>query len=403
MFIPKTVHIIDPGLAGVGGHYFSMNLAIAKKINQIGIKVITYGKIGSVISEEVLNFRQVFRFDVFQEIPVQSTNSYVVENFFGLNKLFFEDLVTINQNDISSDDLIYFQGLTQNQINAVTDWMLSIPENKRPPVIITLRFLNSRMLHNLNRGFAPQIEYLYQQSLQRLLQAHKKTKLVADTEMLCHCFRSISGLEVTLVPSPLGGFENLQSIANDKEFDQKIKILYIGNISPYRGFELLPSIADKILTAKEKTNFVVQINADPSSEQAQLMRPVVEKFSERVKIIYGALSMDDYLSTINSVDIVLLPYHPAYYSFGGSGVFTEAAAMGKVVVATAGTIIDGQAKEYDLPVCFAENYTQDSFVGALLTAIDNLPHFKKLAAISCPQFSAHNSPNNLVRSLLKLI
>jgi glycosyltransferase involved in cell wall biosynthesis len=380
-----------------------MNLAIAKKLSGIGIKVITYGKIGSVINEEDLNFRPIFRFDVFQEIQAQSANSYVVENFFGLNKLFFEDLVTINQTDISSDDLIYFQGLTQNQINAVTDWLLSLPENKRPPVIITLRFLNSRMLHNLNRGFAPQIEYLYQQSLQRLLQAHKNTKLVADTEMLCQCFRSISGLEVTLVPSPLGGFENLQGIVKDKKFDQKIEILYIGNISPYRGLELLPSIADKILTAQERTNFVVQINADPSSEHAQLMKPVVEKFSERVKIIYGALSMDDYLSTINNADIVLLPYHPAYYSFGGSGVFTEAAAMGKVVVATAGTIIDSQAKEYDLPVCFAENYAQDSFVAALLSAIADLPHFKKMAAISCPQFSAHNSPNNLVRSLLRLI
>jgi glycosyltransferase involved in cell wall biosynthesis len=402
MFIPKTVHIIDPGLAGVGGHYFSMNLAIADELNKIGINVITYGKIGAEVNEEKLNFRPTFRLDVFQEIPAQSTSNYVVENFFGLNRIFFEDLAGINQTDFSSDDLIYFQGLTQNQINAVTDWLLSIPENRRPPVIITLRFLNSRMLHNLNRGFAPQIEYLYQQSLQRLLQVHKKTKLVADTEMLCHCFRTISGIEVALVPSPLGGFTNIQGVGENKKNEEKIEILYIGNISPYRGLDLLPGIAEKILTSQAKTNFVIQINADQSSSQAQLMRPIVEKYPERVKIIFGALSMSDYLNEINNADIVLLPYHTAYYSFGGSGVFTEAAALGKVVVATAGTIIDSQAAEYNLPVCFAENYAEESFVAALSKAIKDLHHLKKQAAITCPQFSAHNSPNNLVKNLFKL-
>jgi glycosyltransferase involved in cell wall biosynthesis len=403
MLIPKTFHIIDPGLAGVGGHYYSMNLAIADELKKIGITVITYGKIEADIKESELNFKPTFHFDVFQEISAQSANSYVVENFFGLNKFFYEDLSRINQSDISSDDLIFFQGVTQNQINGVTDWLLGLPINKRPPIIITLRFLNSRMLHNLNRGFAPQIEYLYQQSLQRLLQVHKNTKLVADTEMLCQCFRAISGLEVTLVPSPLGGFGNGERSHKEKKVDQKIEILYIGNISPYRGLELLPGIADKILTSHAKANFVIQINADQSSEQAQIMKPVVDKFPGRVKILFGALSMEDYLSEINHSDIVLLPYHTAYYSFGGSGVFTEAAAMGKVVVATAGTIIDSQAKEYDLPVCFAENYSEQSFVSALLVAINNLPYLTKIAAISCPQFSAHNSPNNLVRNLLKLV
>jgi glycosyltransferase involved in cell wall biosynthesis len=403
MLIPRTVHILDPGLAGVGGHYFSMNLAIAKELSEIGIKVITYGKVGSIIEEEELNFKPTFRFDVFQEIPAQSANSYVVENFFGLNKLFSEDLAQINPKEISSEDLIYFQGITQNQINAVTDWLLSLPENIRPPVIITLRFLNSRMLHNLNRGFAPQIEYLYQQSLQRLLQVHKNTKLVADTEMLCQCFRAITGLEVTLVPSPLGGFTKNLSDGQKKKFGEQIEILYIGNISPYRGLELLPGIVDKILTSEAKTNFVIQINAEQSSDQAQLMKPIAEKYPGRVRIIFGALSMDDYLDAINHSDILLLPYHPAYYSFGGSGVFTEAAAMGKVVVATAGTIIDSQANEYDLPVCFAENYAEGSFVSALLIAINNLHYLKKLAAVTSPQFSAHNSPNNLVRNLLKLL
>ncbi len=403
MFIPKTFHIMDPGLAGVGGHYYSLNLAIAKELRNIGIEVVTYGKQGAEIKNSELNFRPTFRFDVFQEIPAQSANSYVVENFFTLNKIFFEDLSGIDKSGLTSNDVVYFGGITQNQINAVADWVLTIPENLRPQIIITLRFLNSRMLHNLNRGFAPQIEYLYHQSLQRLKQVHKNTVLVADTEALKQSYRVISGLEVTLVPEPLGGFVYSQKTNQEKQIKESIQILYIGNISPYKGIELLPEIADKILSATKTTNFVIQINADPTSDKAQLMKPIVEKFPDRIKIIYGALSMEDYLATMNNADIVLLPYHPAYYSFGGSGVFIEAASMGKVVVVTSGTFIDGQAKEHDLPVSFAENYSADSFVSALSNAITDFPRFKKLANISCPQFSSHNSPNNVIKNLLRLI
>jgi glycosyltransferase involved in cell wall biosynthesis len=394
---------MDPGLAGVGGHYYSLNLAIAKRLRNIGIDVITYGKQGAVILDEDLNFKPTFRFDVFQEMPAQSATSHIVENFFTLNKMFFEDLNAINGSELSGDDVVYFGGITQNQINAVADWILNFPKNSRPQVIITLRFLNSRMLHNLNRGFAPQIEYLYHQSLQRLKQVHNNTILVADTEELCQAYRTISGLDVTLVPEPLGGFPFHETKNKLDQINEDIKVLYIGNISPYKGLELLPEIAEKILSATEKTNFVIQINADPSSDKAQLMRPVFEKFPERIKLIYGALSMSDYLDTMKSADIVLLPYHPAYYSFGGSGVFIEAASMGKVVVVTAGTFIDGQAKQHDLPVCFAQNYTSESFVSALLSGISDFARLNKLAKISCPQFSSHNSPNNLIKNLLRLL
>ena len=403
MFIPKKFHIIDPGLAGIGGHYYSLNLAIAKQLSNIGIEVVTYGKQGAEIINEHLNFRPTFRFDVFQEIPAQSANSYVVENFFTLNKIFFEDLSSISSLEMSKDDVVYFGGITQNQINAVADWVLSLPENSRPRVIITLRFLNSRMLHNLNRGFAPQIEYLYHQSLQRLKHVHKRTVLVADTEALCQSYRAISGLEVTLVPEPLGGFTFSENLSLQNHIKNDLQILYIGNISPYKGLELLPEIAEKVLTATDTTNFVIQINADPDSDKAQLIKPVSEKFPGRIKIIYGALSMEEYLDTMSKADIVLLPYHPAYYSFGGSGVFIEAASMGKIIVVTAGTFIDGQAKEHDLPVSFAERYSSESFISTLLSAINDLPMLKKLARISCPQFSSYNSPNNLIKNLLKLV
>ena len=394
---------MDPGLAGVGGHYYSLNLAIAKQLINIGIEVLTFGKQGAEIKDDVLNFRPTFRFDVFQEIPAQSANRYVVENFFTLNKLFYEDLCGISIHEFTSEDIVYFGGITQNQIHAVADWILSLPEKSRPAIIIMLRFLNSRMLHNFNRGFAPQIEYLYHQSLQRLKQVHKRTILVADTEALCKAYRTISELDVTLVPEPLGGF-SLPEVKNEHDqINEEIQVLYIGNISPYKGLELLPEIVDKILSATEKTNFVIQINADPKSDKAKLMRPASEKFPGRIKIIHGALSMSDYLETMKRADIVLLPYHPAYYSFGGSGVFIEAASMGKVVIVTSGTFIDGQAKQHDLPVCFAENYTAVSFVSALLAGISDFSRLKKMAKISCPQFSSYNSPNNVIKNLLRLI
>ena len=80
---------------------------------------------------------------------------------------------------------------------------------------------------------------------------------------------------------------------------------------------------------------------------------------------------EEYIETMQQADIVLLPYMPAYYSFGASGIFTEAAAMGKVIVVTANTTMETTVNQYDLAAIIAPEYSLNSYINALKTSINN--------------------------------
>lgn len=403
MRLPKTFHLMEPGLRGVGGHYFSMNIAIARALVRLGILVKTYGGMNSTLPPSELNFSELFRLEVFQELSGSDPKTHVQRNFHDINKIFLEDLTRIPHNSLDKNDLIFFQGVVQNQVDAIYEWLNVLPEKNRPPVIIMLRFLNSRMLHNAQRGFTTEIEFLYRVSLQRLVDRFTDTKLVSDTAELCDIFSQITGLPVTLLPSSLSGQLEEHKINPWGSDRDCVNILYIGNASPYKGVTFLPEIVDQILSAHDILNFTIHLNGRAQKDLEVTFETLSVKYPNRIRILLGTLSMSDYLSEISKSAMVLLPYHPVYYSFGASGVFIEAAGMGKVVIITKGTVADRIAQDYDLPVLFADEFSAQSYIRTIKEALSNLSDLRRKALLVSPYFSETNSPRNFLRELFKLL
>ena len=309
--------------------------------------------------------------------------------------MFFEDLKNIPTNDFSCDDLIYFPSIVQNQIEGVTDWVTSIDKDKRPYIALTLRVLNSRMEYNTNRGLTTSIEFLYRCSIWKLIQRHPRTKLFSDTLPIALFYKNITGFSVNTLPIPQSPFNNQISIPTyDKT---EFNILYIGNISPYRGHVFIPYIIDKILSKFKNVNFTIQIQADVDSDTANEMTAVNENYKKRIKFLFGTLSSKDYLDTLNDADIVLLPYMPSYYSHGSSGVFTEAAALGKVIVVTSETVMEQVANTFSLGVVLSTGYTADEFVSALSTAVLKFDEIYLKAQKSRNDFAFANSPETFLK------
>ena len=390
MYKPRVIHIMDPGLTEIGGHYFSQNSAIVKAANSAGIPVLTYCRANAQFEDLEMKYEKVFTHDVFYEISSSNPELAVFQNFFSINRVFFNDLIRIPTSNFHRDDLIYFPGLTQNQLDAVTDWLVTISLESRPNVAITLRFLNSRMHYNLNRGYEGKIEFLYGSALQKLLERHPRTKLITDTKMLSDCFKIISGINVFILPVPQGGLGSFNNISHQKK--SILNILYIGNISPYRGHYFLNEIITYCLNKFSNIEFTIQIKADPCSADAQGITSISAQHREKSRFLFGTLPQDEYIQTLRDSDIVILPYMPSYYSFGSSGVFTEAASLGKVIVVTSGTVIDIIAEDFKLPVVFSKEYSAESFCLAICNAINNFDILEKVARYQSPNFSKITSP-----------
>lgn len=403
MRIPKTFHLMDPGLRGVGGHYFSLNTAIARELAHLGVRVNIYGGIGATLPPNDFNFLELFRLEVFQELSGSDPESHIQKNFLDINKIYLDDLSRISTESFDKNDLIFFQGITQNQVEAICEWLEKLPEVNRPPVIIMLRFLNSRMLHNVQRGYTKEIEFLYDSSLRKLVRRHPDTRLVSDTRELCDIFSLMTGLPVTLLPSPLSGQFEEHGICPAAPQHDSVNILYIGNSSPYKGVFLLPEIVDQTLSKHDTLNFTIHLSGKAEVELKETFEVLRAKYSSRLRLLIGTLDMAEYLSEISRSDMVLLPYHPVYYSFGSSGIFIEASGMGKIVIVTKGTVADGITREYDLPVLFADEFKAQSYVCAIGEALSNLSYLRKNALLVSSFFSEIHSPRNFFRVLFGLI
>lgn len=396
MFKPRSVHIVDPGLIEAGGHYYTQDFSIAKECQKRGIPVTICCRHGASFDAEGINLLKIFRFDVFVEQPVaRNPNFAVFENYFLVNRAFMQDLLSIPSLDFSPDDLVYFPTLTQNQIEAVTDWVISLPAAKRPRIAITLRLLNSQMHYNLNRGYAPAIEFLYQQALWKLAERHPHTYLFADTEVLCINYQNISGIPITLAPIPQLPF-HVDAERKRASDDGTLSILYLGNVSPYRGNNFIAGIIDSVLDEFPNVRFTIQVKTDPDSDAARAMTAISEAHSSHVQFLFGTLTSDEYVSTMQSADIVFMPYMPSYYSFGSSGVFTEAAAMGKVLVTTAGTSMETSINRSGLGAAIAPEYTPESLATALKNAIVNFAELDQKSGANYARFAHENSPEGFL-------
>jgi hypothetical protein len=94
---------------------------------------------------------------------------------------------------------------------------------------------------------------------------------------------------------------------------------------------------------------------------------------------------------------------PAYYYFGSSGVFTEAAALGKVVVITAGTTMENMVNEHGLSAVIAKEYTAEAFVAAVKSAIVNYPELDRKASASHVAYARENSPQGFLDAMFSNI
>lgn len=399
---PSTFHIIDPGLIQVGGHYHTQDLLIARACQKRDISVTIYCRHGANLVLPDINVIEIFRFDLYAEIPQEGADFAVFANYFVVNRAFLQDLNSMPRLDFSPDDLVYFPSLTQNQLEAVADWIIGLPVKKRPIIAITLRFSNSRMHYNARRGFTAGIEFLYRHAMAKLLERHPQTYLFSDTPALSNFYQHITGLPITTLPIPQLEFQDKPG-SNSKIHDGGPSVLYIGNTSPYRGFNFMPAIVETVLSEFPDVHFTIQVKLDPESDDARSMVSVSKAHPERVRLLFGTLAPEEYLSTMMASDIILLPYMPSFYSLGSSGVFTEAAALGKILIVTAGTTMETSIVDYGLGATIASQYSAESFSEAMTTTIVNCSELEQKANAARSQFSRDNSPDGFLDSMFNCI
>jgi glycosyltransferase involved in cell wall biosynthesis len=121
-----------------------------------------------------------------------------------------------------------------------------------------------------------------------------------------------------------------------------------------------------------------------------------------VEILPAEQNHVEYLATIERSDMVLLPYNPVEYRGIVSGIFCEAAAMGKVAIVPAETwIADHITEGRATGVLFGENSVAD-MTEAVERAIRDRKRLQAEAYRNAPSFREENSCAKNLEGMLEL-
>ena len=90
----------------------------------------------------------------------------------------------------------------------------------------------------------------------------------------------------------------------------------------------------------------------------------------------------------------------ASYGHGSSGVFTESASVGKVIVVSPGTVPARQGREFGLGVVTATAWTPAAMADAVATALRDLPALSEKAAAGAARFRSDQCARVLWEKLL---
>jgi hypothetical protein len=400
MFTPKSLLVIDPGLSNEIGHNITQDLAIVRECHRRSIPVALYSCIGSNIStQDGIRSIEIFSVDIFAEKHPPNPELAAFENYFYINEIFFQELKKIQSVDFTQDDVLYFPNILQNQLEGLGEWLSCLPEINRPRVAITLRYLNFEMAYNTTRGYGSAIKLLYSYTLPKLMERHPNVHLFTDTEELTRRYTELSRSRVVTLPIPQSEAQSQQQVALSTVSSDEVSILYIGGWAQYHGSDYIPYIIIQILNACPNVKFTVQVRAEPGTRDYHVMYSLVQAYGNRLRVLFGKLSASEYEDALSSADMVLLLYMPSHYSFASSGVFTEAAARGKVIVTTAGTTMESSIQSYGLSAVIAPSFTAQGCSEAVKIAVDNIAQLRLTAQETHPSFAWDNSPAGFLSTM----
>lgn len=387
------VHLLDPQLSGPGGHYSNHDEQLIRELRRRGLEVELCGRKGATIQVAGIEPHPVFTHDIFQEFA-KDPAVWAIENFHAGNDAFLADLQSIPSERFASGDLVYFPNLLQNQLHGIVRWLAAMPASERPEVAVMLRYLNHAMDYVQKRANKELIALYYRFAGRALKEVQPRSLICADTRELAAAYQQIVGVPVLELPNPMDVAPLLSRFEARKSADAAPVIVYQGHTSPLRGFHFLPDLIGRCSGLSPRPRFVIQVQ-NRASAPSNGLGPALAQLDKLaatpgagVRLVEGALSPDDYYALLGEADIVLLPYAPTFYGVGSSGVFTEAASVGKVIVVSPQTVPARQGAEYGLGVVSAAKWEPAAMADAVRTALSNFPALRENAEKGAPRFRA---------------
>jgi glycosyltransferase involved in cell wall biosynthesis len=405
---------LDAGLLNKAGHSYKLAKAVSQKLDRRNLRHRVFGlhsleasiaaEIGaiphfsrSLYDGEDFSWREKRLRTVaalFKSAPARGTDRSERRSWKKLNEDFERDLQALPEDIWKPDNLICLVVISQNQILGLVHFLRRLPQSRLPRVACNLMFPPSFVPWG---SVSAHGEQYYRDAFE---QAAPLTDTIlyftVENEAMRAAYHKDFGLHTRILPLPFG------DVSPQRTSEGLARIGFFGDSKCDKGFHLLPGAVTLCQRDGLDAEFVVQIQHndwEPRTIEAERALRALKG----VCFLEGILSGEDYDSWISQTDVILLPYDPiAFGPARGSGIFAEAVAAGRPIVASQGTFAGDSISKQEAQGEVFTPHTSEALATAIARILPRLPACKARAAERAAEYARSHSPDAFVGVLLEL-
>ena len=296
--------------------------------------------------------------------------------------------------DLGSRDMVLFPISRPLIIVRVGAWLARRAPRRRPNVFF--RFTGGELIDRPT-GQTNSTTALFRLACSDLSRrrGQERVFLLADTMPLSQMLTRVCCRRAFSMPLP----KHHAVPAHGSSAWNTVQTVYV-HLNRYSGrlTGQLNEIVRRVGMAEPSTRFIVHCR-DLSAETRISLE---SQLAAHADLLPAEQDTAEYFANISRSTMVLLAYEPGAYKISTSGVFVEAAGLGKVVVAPGATwMAEQMAKGGGVGTTFSEP-TADSVVTALLQALRDSHRLSALACSLAPEIRQANSSERYIERMIAL-
>lgn len=295
----------------------------------------------------------------------------------------------IQSMEVSSRDIVMITSARPAVIYSLGAWLSRLAADRRPAVFI--RFYHHDYLDLENGGYSAQSwTHRFAARDLSLRPGQERVFFTVNNEALIRPLAQLCSRRVFQMPLP----KYYGDIPPPRRADPARIVIYVHlNMRSRAMLDRIEPMIAAILDSYPQAKFLLKYTNNaltPESRLSAMLR------ARGVELVPAEQSHADHMSTIARSDIVLLPYEATEYAALASGVFAEAAALGKVVVYPDGTWMAAQVADKNAAGVGFAAANQAEVGAAVLHALDSLAELSADACARSHDFrSLHSCRRNL--------